>query len=158
MACSSNTHGCSNMQGGGDMHGCRQYARWQQQHTWPQTTHTARSSNFTAARPTAGVFIFSFSFFHQLFFFYYMTVLWAQERHARPTVAMHTATDDTHGGGGNMHSCGRHPQWWQQHSRPQMTRTAAATFMATDNAHGSGGDMCSPQQQHAQLQQLAWRR
>ena len=76
-----------------------------------------------------------------------MTVLWAQERHTRPTAATCTATDDTRRGGGNIHGRRRHAPWQRQHSQPQMTRMAAAAIRAarSSNAHGrsnlhGGGD------------------
>ena len=76
-----------------------------------------------------------------------MTVLWAQERHARPTAATRTATDDTCGGGGNIHGRRRHAPRQRQHLWPQTTRMAAAVIRAarSSNAHGcsdlhGGGD------------------
>jgi hypothetical protein len=60
MARSSNAHGRSDMHGGGDMHGRRQYTRWRRQHARPQTTRTARSSDFTAAVRVFSFFLFLF--------------------------------------------------------------------------------------------------
>jgi hypothetical protein len=145
MARSSNAHGCSDMHGGGDMHGRRQYTRWRRQHARLQTTRTARSSDFTAAVRVFSFFLFLF--FTNFFFSITMTVLWAQERHARPTAATRMATDDTRGSGGNIHGCRRHAPRQRQHLRPQTMRMAAAVIRAacSSNAHGrsdlhGGGD------------------